>query len=77
MIMSYANRNKMSALLKKREVLFPRGPLSGNKMLKSQLSLKRNDSGSILGRVESLFVLKQSGLTKNKKKEVRYHERET
>ncbi|NIM13214.1 MAG: hypothetical protein GTO45_13955 [Candidatus Aminicenantes bacterium] len=37
-------------------------------MLKSQLSLKRQNNASILGRVDARFVLKQSGLTKNKTK---------
>jgi hypothetical protein len=36
-------------------------------MLKSQLSLKRKYSGSILGRIGALSVLKQLELTKNKK----------
>ncbi len=66
--MSEIVRDKKLALLKKKEAS-PAAIENRQETEKSQSSLKRKSSGSILGRVDSLFGLKQSGLTKKIKKE--------
>lgn len=56
-------KDSMLAKLKEKKI-FPMLIDDEVTMPKSQLSLEHNNSGSILGRVDTLFVLKQSELTK-------------